>query len=188
MGKVVTLAFLLGALAVELLQASLFNNRTVSSSGAFVVYAESPALRGKISREAERVHDAWMRVIDQPVRASAPIIIQDRSGEVRPKGMPATKITVFDIEGGGTKIQLDLWDKKATGGDALALEVCRALVIHAMRREKLSSGGASIDPPPEWLVEGVAESLRGSDGEVPSGIHAALLRSDRPPSLNRFLR
>lgn len=188
MGKVVTLAFLLGALAVELLQASLFNNRTVSSSGAFVVYAESPALRGKISREAERVHDGWMRVIDQPVRASAPIVIQDRSGEVRPKGMPATKITVFDIEGGGTKIQLDLWDKKATGGDALALEVCRALVIHAMRREKLSAGGASIDPPPEWLVEGVAESLRGSDGEVPSGIHAALLRSDRPPSLNRFLR
>lgn len=167
---------------------SLLKNRTVSGSGAFVVHAPDASLRGRIAREAERSLDVWKKTIDSPVATTAPIVIQERSGDVRPKGMPGTKITVFALEGGGTKVQLDLWDKNASAPDVLAREVLRALALHAIYRDKPPKPGAAIAPPPEWLVEGLAEALRGRDGEVPSGVHAALLRSDRPPSLGRFLK
>ena len=188
MGRTLALTLLLGVLLGVSLQASLLKHRTVSSSGAFVVYSEDAGLRGRIAREAEGVHDSWKKLVDAPVRSSAPIVIQDRSGDVRPKGMPDAKITVFEVEGGETKVQLDLWDKKVASGDALALEICRALATRAMHRDKAPRPGSAIEPPPDWLVEGVAESLRGRDGEVPSGVHTALLRSDRPPSIKAFLR
>ncbi len=169
-------------------EGSLLKNRTVSSSGAFVVYAPDAVLRGRIAREAERALVVWKKTSDSPVGATAPIVVQDRSGDVRPKGMPDTKITVFALEGGGTKVQLDLWEKSATAPEALLREVLRALVLHGMYRDKPPKPGAAVAPPPEWLVEGLAETLRGRDGEVPSGVSAALLRSDRPPSLGRFLK
>lgn len=188
MGKILALAFLIGMLCGVALQASMLKHRTVSSSGAFIVYSEDAALRGRIAREAEGVYDLWRKLVDAPIRSAAPIVIQDRSGDIRPKGMPDTKITVFEVEGGGMKVQLDLWDKNAAAGDTLALEVCRALAAHAMHRDKAPRPGSAIEPPPDWLVEGLAESLRGREGEVPSGVHMALLRSDRPPSIKAFLR
>lgn len=188
MVRLLALIVLLAALPHVGAGESLLKNRTVSSSGAFVVYSPDAVLRGRMAREAEEVLGAWKKTVDATVAASAPIVIQDRSGDVRPKGMPDAKIIVFEVEGGGTKVQLDIWEKSAASGDALASEVFRALALHAMYRAMPPRPGAAVAPPPQWLVEGLTETLRGREGEVPSGVHAALLRSDRPPSLRRFLK
>ena len=188
MVRLFSLTLLLLALQGISSMGALLKNRTVSSSGAFVVYAEDAGWRGRISRDAERALDVWNKRIGAPVAASSPIIIQDLSGDIRPKGIPATQLMVFSVEGGGTKVQLDLWDKSVVDGDMLWVELFRALVLHGMHRNKPPKPGSALESPPEWLVEGLAESMREREGEVPSGVHVALLRSDRPPSLGRFLK
>ncbi len=186
MVRLLALTFLLGLFQSTPLSASLLKHRSTSNTGAFIVYGQDVGWRNRTTREAEKALALWNRTIDAPVRSTAPVVIQDRTADIRPKGMPGMQITVFEVEGGGTRVQLDVWEKGA--GSAMALEIFRALCLYAIHQSKPPKPGSALATPPEWLVEALAESLRGRDGEVPSGVHAALLRSDRPPSLAGFLK
>jgi len=158
-----------------------------SRSGAFVIYSHDRQTRSALASMAEDALAEWTKLIDSKPTAVAPIIIQDKSRAARPRDPSPFVTSVFETEGGGMKVQLDLIDPTALRPGRFEVGVFRVLALETMHRKNPPRAGKSFAQPPDWLVEGLAEELRRRAGTVPEGVHAALIRSDRPPSLKEFL-
>jgi hypothetical protein len=137
---------------------------------------------------AEKALTEWQKIVDAEVGAASPIILQDKSRSPHPRGSPALVTGIFETDGGGMKVQVDIYDVNAMRGGAFEVELFRALALHAMHKKNPPRAGKSYASPPGWFVEGLAEGLRRKESGVPDGVYAALIRSDRPPNLTEFFK
>jgi len=158
-----------------------------SSDGSFVVYSPDRATRSELASLAEEALDLWKKTAGPDAEPATPVIIQDQSRSSSPKGTQPLVCTLFETENSGLKVQLDLRDPSARRAGPFQTEVVRALALEAMHRNAPPKAGKSFEQPPEWLVEGLGEELRRKNGNIPDGIHAALIRGKQPPSLKEFL-
>ena len=161
-------------------------SRTVSRGGDFIVYSSDRTLRNNLVRTAESALAEWKKIVDADVGSLMPILIQDKSRAGRPRGTPALVTGIFETDGGGIKVQIDLYDTAALRAGAFEVEIFRSLALHAMHKKDPPRAGKAYARPPGWFVEGLAEELRRKGGEVPDGVYAALIRTERPPDLKRF--
>lgn len=174
----------LPSIAAETTPASLKPH--TSRSGAFVIYSPDRSTRSALSSMAEEALEEWVKLVDSRPSSNNPIIIQDKSRSARPRGASPFVTSLFETES-GMKVQLDLVDPSALRPGQFQVGVFRVLALETMHRKNPPQAGKSYARPPEWLVEGLGEELRRQAGTVPEGVHAALIRSDRPPSLKEFL-
>jgi hypothetical protein len=158
-----------------------------SRSGGFVIYSPDRTTRSSLATMAEQAVEEWAKIVDSKPTSAAPIIVQDKTRSARPRGASSFVSSVFETEGGGMKVQLDLLDPSALRSGQFQLGVFRILALETMHRKNPPQAGKSYAQPPAWLIEGLGEELRRRGGSVPDGVHAALIRSDRPPSLKEFL-
>lgn len=153
----------------------------------FVIYSRERETRSRLARLAEASASEWEKLTGDKPTTAAPVIIVDKTGGAKPPGAHGALCSLFEMEGGGLKVQLDLFEPWAMRSGQLEPEVIRALALRTMHRKNPPKVGKTYAQPPGWLVEGLGEELRRRSGTVPDGVHAALIRSDRPPVLGDFL-
>ncbi len=159
--------------------------RGTSKSGAFIVYSPDRKMRLKLISLADAARQEWVRIVE--TKSNPPIIIVDKSGDVRPRGSSGVSTLIFEGDGGEMKVQVNLYDAAEVRNGNFQSEVVRALALQSMHRKNPPRAGASFSLPPYWFIEGLGEEMRRKSGTVPDGLHAALVRSDRPPTLKEFL-
>jgi hypothetical protein len=157
-------------------------------SGGFVIYSPNRETRMRLARLAEDAAQEWEKTTGVKPSSAEPVIIVDKTRGAKPRGVGGAQCSLFEVEDGGLKVQLDLHELWAMRAGRFETEVLRALALRTMHRKNPPKPGKTYAQPPGWLVEGLGEELRRRGGTVPDGVHAALIRSDRPPELGEFLR
>lgn len=158
-----------------------------SRSGAFIAYSQDRDLRNKMLRAAEGALGEWEKIHETKAGSGAPIVLNDKTRAVMPKGGSPVVPLLFETEA-GMKVQVDLYDEGAMESGAFDDGVFSALALHAMHNGESPRAGKAFDMPPRWFIEGLVEELRRSKDGTPDGVYSALIQSGRPPELDAFFR
>jgi hypothetical protein len=158
-----------------------------SRSGAFIAYSQDRDLRNKMLRAAEGALGEWEKIHETKAGSAAPIVLNDKTHAVMPKGGELVVPLLFETEA-GMKVQVDLYDEGAMESGAFEAGLFSALALHAMHGAEAARAGKAFDLPPRWFVEGLVEELHRSRHGTPDGVYAALIQSGRPPDLEAFFR
>ena len=189
MGRLALIAAGLAAFtAVVAAAGSPLSGRTTSTSGRFVVYSNDALRRSLIAQQAEAARTIWNAKLGEEGSGASPIIIRDLIGSARPRGNPNAVTTIFEGDGGTLKVQTSIYDASVLRGQALEREIYRALGLEAIYRTHPLKSGKPFRSPPAWLLEALTEEARMQQDGTPAGVYATLLRSERPPKLEDFLR
>lgn len=156
--------------------------------GGFVIYSPDRETRSRLARLAEAAAKEWEQTTGDKPSSANPVIIVDKTRGAKPRGANGALCSLYEMEERGLKVQIDLLEPWAMRPGQFESEVIRALALRAMYRRNPPAAGKAYAQPPGWMVEGLGEELRRRGGTVPDGVHAALIRSDRPPALGDFLR
>ncbi len=170
--------------AIESIEAS----RTVSQSGSFMVYSPDRATRNRIARTADEALALWNKTIKSEIPSTAPIIIQDLTKKSLARSTPPVTNFLFETDGGGMKIQVDIASPSAFENGDFEIALFRALALHAIHRKNPPGAKTKPTEPPEWLVFGIAEHFHREQGNTPAGVYSALISSKRAPNFDEFLR
>ncbi|MBU6181943.1 MAG: hypothetical protein KGR46_03940 [Verrucomicrobia bacterium] len=150
----------------------------------FLAYSQNRSQARSLVRRAEAVQQGFTRLTGIESSKAKPVIIQTIDSSAT--GSPSAVARVFETDGGGFKVQVDVQGSGGSGG-IFETEVARALLLQAMLAEKPPRAGKAFPQPPEWFVEGLAEFVRDRNGTLPPGVDAAILGNKNPPELPRFL-
>lgn len=181
------LAFLVSGLCPRL-QAidSIASTRTVSQSRSFVVYSPDRATRNRLARTADEALAIWNKTIKSEIPSAAPIIIQDLTKKSLPRSTPPVTNFLFETDGGGMKIQVDVASPSALENGDFEISLFRALALHAIHKNHPPRAGNKTTEPPGWLVFGMAEHFQREKGNPPTGVYSALITSKRAPNFDEF--
>jgi hypothetical protein len=138
-------------------------------------------------RAAEGALAEWEKIHETKAGAAAPIVLNDKTRSVIPKGGEPVVPLLFETEA-GMKVQVDLYDEGSIESGAFEAGLFSALALHAMHGEEVARAGKAFGMPPRWFIEGLVEELRRSRGGTPDGVYSALIQSGRPPELDAFFR
>ena len=166
---------------------SIASTREVSQSRSFVVYSPDRATRNRLARTADEALAIWNKSIKSEIPSAAPIIIQDLTKKSLPRSMPPVTNFLFETDGGGMKIQVDIASPSALENGDFEISLFRALALHAIHKNHPPRAGNKTTEPPEWLVFGMAEHFQREKGNPPAGVYSALITSKRPPNFDEFL-
>ncbi|MFZ4776503.1 MAG: hypothetical protein ACOYM3_14115 [Terrimicrobiaceae bacterium] len=162
--------------------------RTTSSSGQFVIYSKDAMRRTSIAQRAEDARAQWLQKTGSDGNWSHVIIIQDLIGSAKPRGNPEARTAIFEGDEGSLKVQTDIYDASVLRGLGFEMETYRALGIEWIYRTHPLKAGKSFRSPPAWLLEGLVEEKRVKEHGTPDAVYNALLKSDRPPKIEDFLK
>lgn len=160
----------------------------MSRGDFFVVYSRDRAWRTKVLRVAESASSLWTKTLGDALRPSSPILIVDRTRDGIPNGNTAIATGIFETDGAGMKVQVDVYESAGLRGGSLEAEIFRAMAFHAMFQKNPPRAGKAYASPAGWFIEGLAESLCREDGKSPDGLYDTLVRSERPPNIQEFLK
>ena len=166
---------------------SIDATRTVSRSGSFVAYSPDRATRNRLARTADEALAIWNKTIKSEIPSAAPIIIQDLTKKSLPRSTPPVTNFLFETDGGGMKIQVDIASPSALENGDFEISLFRALALHTIHKNHPPRAGNKTTEPPEWLVFGMAEHFQREKGNPPAGVYSALITSKRPPNFDEFL-
>lgn len=167
---------------------SPLGGRTTSPSGRFVIYSRDPARRTQLSKRAEAARATWSNRLGGEGNIPNPIIIQDLIGGPKPRGNPGAVTSVFEGDGSLLKVQTNIYDPSALRSRELDHEIYRALGLQWIYKDHSPKAGKPFLSPPAWLLEALAHDESMREEGIPDGVYAVLLRSERPPKLEEFLR
>ena len=162
--------------------------KTTSASGQFVIYSKDATRRTDLAQRADEARSQWLQKIGSDETRSHPIIIQDLIGGAKPRGNASALTGVFEGDGGEMKVQTDIYDASVLRSLSLEMEIYRALGLAWIYRNHPPKAGKAFRSPPAWFLEGLIEEKRIKENGTPEGIYATLLKSDRPPKIEDFLK
>lgn len=185
--KLVALTAVFFALTTSVVFGQQNLGRPLESKG-FVIYSADRETRSRLARLAQAASGEWEQFTGEKTSPASPIIIVDKTRVAKPRGAKGAQCALFELDERGMKVQIDVIDDWAMRPGQFETEVIRALALRAMHRQNPPKAGKTYAQPPGWVVEGIGEQIRRSSGTVPDGVHAALIQSERPPSLGDFLQ
>ncbi|MFV1995972.1 MAG: hypothetical protein ACC661_11110, partial [Verrucomicrobiales bacterium] len=162
--------------------------RSVSSSGAFVIYGAEARARGALGMLAEEVREGFHRVLQIEGREKFRIVIQIHTElpSSRPERFVRGQVRPVQT---GYRFQLDVLLAEGFERESFTTQLVRLLMLEEMLRDvEGGDGGAGeglILPP--WLHYGVAELVRYAAEGTPNKIYAGLLRSGHVLLLDEIL-
>jgi hypothetical protein len=162
--------------------------KSTTASGQFVVYSNDATRRTNLAQRADEARSQLLQKVGDDETSSRPIIIQDLTGAAKPHGSASIVTGIFEGDGGAMKVQTDIYDASALRGQALEMEIYRALGLDGIYRDHPPKAGKPFRSPPPWLLEALAEEKRTKESGVPEGVYATLLKSDHPPKIEDFLK
>ncbi len=167
------------------LQAVELPDRSISSSGQFIIYAEAPLLRISASSAAEQARESLNRLLKERGRNwELPVVVTLRPRPVEAAvGVPAEVRAVQTVQ--GIRIEVNIW----TGPSPVPVDFHRR-IIHALLLERALRGQGATLPAkmadvPVWLSLGLAELT--STTSLPRPVYTGLLESGNIPELDVFV-
>ena len=160
--------------------------RSLSSTGQFVIYYSDATVRMELARASEDVKEKWRRIFHLKDEWKAPIIIQ--VADHRPRNAPRLLTRLYESDGGAYKVQIDIYDISVMKDRSLPREILRALCLEYSYRGHPALAGRPVILPPDWLIEGMAEVLLVDAEGIPAGLYEMLIKSGPPPELSVFLK
>ena len=160
-------------------------DRSISPSREFVIYRADAKLRGAVSSLAEQTKSNLLALLRQRDGWKTPVIVNLQPKQANVPEIPPADLR-FSQTGFGIKLQLDLTISKNVDVSLVERELLRAILLEMIyRNQPQISAGAVLVEPPDWLIDGV---LALSPGQERAPLIEALANTDKPPSLERFLR
>lgn len=160
--------------------------RTVSTSGQFVIYHAESGVRSKLARKAEDLKTEWGRALEIKDEWRWPVILQMVT--LRPAGAPRLRSNVYESDDNELKIQVDIYDPTAIQTVDFDMEIFRALFLEYAYRNTPPKAGKAIAATPPWLIEGVFEDMRVRKEGIVAGLYEKLVQDGPPPKLDAFLK
>ena len=150
----------------------------------FIVYSKNRTAARSLVRQAEPIQRGFTRLTGIDPQESNPIVVRETDSKTT--GGAAAAARVFETDGGGSKVQVDIVPGGIRGG-GWETEIARAVILRPMLESNPPRAGKPFAQPPEWFVEGLVEYCRDKEGSLPPGVDAAILQTARPPDLQRLL-
>ncbi len=161
-------------------------NRSISSSGQFVVYANDADLRSKVSMKAEDYKEAFRALLGIRDEWKLTIILNLGTPPPNTKNPPKSQIGLFEADGGALKIQIDVFDLSFLKHPAFDSQLISAILLEYAYRGSSVKAGRSFEKPPAWVTDAILERVQARDEGHKSSIYATLLASGQTPGLGEF--
>ena len=160
--------------------------RTISRSKQFVVYCPDPAVRSRVATVAEDIKDDLLRLLGEPDRPRAPIVISLRLA-TSPAEAQSPVALRFDVTPEGSRIEINVRIASDPAAVHLQKHIVRALLLELAYRERRLRGGEEYVEAPWWLVAGIVENFRRHDRGLDPELFQRLVETNRWPPIEQFL-
>ncbi|HEY2802111.1 MAG TPA: hypothetical protein VGI85_16090 [Chthoniobacterales bacterium] len=162
--------------------------RSSSASRQFIVYGDDIRLRGAVCDLAETTKANLLRLLRLPDHWKTPLLINLEYPQTNLPEVPASHFD-FSQTGYGLKLQLNLLVIPDLNGPEVQRELLRAILIEMIYRSRPSVAvGTRYAAPPDWLIDGVFQSMPGRNPDEAAQLLQTVVASDRITPLNEIVR
>lgn len=163
--------------------------RTISSSGQFVVFCSDASVRARIANFAEETKAKVLGLLGESSRRGAPpIVISLQRESTENAGRSPVQFGIFQSEG-SFKIDIDVRIGANPSAVNLQHHLVHALLLEYAYRAKPDAiqGGAAYTDVPWWLVEGAIQIFRSQDRGLDVDFFKRMIEANRMPPIEKFL-
>jgi len=161
-------------------------NRSVSSSGQFVIYSDDREVRARVVSFVEDVKGDVLRILHEGDDWKFPIVVSLDQASAQPAAQLVTISLVSTVAGPKVDVAVRIGDDPAKV--FLQRHIVRALLLElAYRDQPPIRGGKPFAEPPWWLAEGIMQTIRTRSGNGDPDIFKSIVNTEKLPSLEKFL-
>ncbi len=163
-------------------------DRSISPSKQFVVYAKDPAVRSAISRQAEDYKAEFLNLLGIDDEFKFTIIVNLTAPPPKQRNPPKTSLRLYELDQGELKIQLDVFDRAAISEPEFDRDLMGTVLLEYAYRNNPTSAGRSFESPPAWVIAGLLEKINVRVNGPEAAAYATLLAAGQTPSIDDFFR
>ncbi len=161
---------------------------STSTSRQFIVYGADVRVRGAVCDLAETTKKNVLKLLRLPDRWKTPLVINLDYPQANVPERPPSRFDFSQI-GSGLKLQLNLLITGDLNGREVQRELLRAILIEMIYRARTDVPvGTRYAVPPDWLVDGILQSMPGQDADEAAQLLQTMVESDRITPVEEVVR
>jgi hypothetical protein len=161
---------------------------STSSSRQFFVYGADIRVRGAVCDIAETTKKNLLKLLRLPDRWKTPLVINLDYPQANVPELPPSRFD-FSQTGSGLKLQLNLLISGDLNGREVQRELLSAILIEMIYRPRTNvPSGSRYVVPPDWLVDGIVQSMPGCDPDEAAQLLQTMVASDCIAPLDEVVR
>jgi len=165
----------------------VFQKKSTSESGQFVVYCDDLAVRLRITGLVEDEKRGVLKLLGAKDEWKYPIVVNVERISAAAPGIPVSQVRLIEVDG-GFKVELDLCLGADPRNLRLEEQIIRAVLLeYSYRLQPPDQAGATYNEPPPWLIEGAVEIFRSREAGTKADVYKALIDSNEVPKFEDFL-
>ncbi len=164
------------------------DDRSISTSKQFVIYAKDPTVRAEVSRKAEDFKTEFLDLLGIDDEFKFTIIVNLTAPPPSQRNPPKTRLGLYELDGGDLKIQLDVYDVTALEEPEFNRDLIGTVLLEYAYRNNSSRAGRSFEPAPAWVVAGLLEKIAVRRNGAEAAAYATLLAGGATPRIDDFFR
>jgi len=161
--------------------------KSISSSGQFVIYCDDLAMRLEVTSFAESIKHHVLAILGLKDEWQVPLVITIMPARAAYPDAPISQVRLLESEGGfAEELNITITDHPQ---DAHFQEqLIRAVLLEiAYRGTGLVKAGKPYNEPPDWLVQGISWFLQTRESDEDSDIFKTIINVNKLPALSDFL-
>jgi len=159
--------------------------RTVSTSGQFIVYCDDKELRSEAASFCEELKSGLLRTLGATDQWTMPVVLRLMDAQAASFSRGETRLTETPD---GWQVGVDFWFGRLTAREGLDKLIIRAVLMEMIyRRPGSVRAGEPYRLPPWWLEDGVLLLRRQRDVGLDPAPFRALMQSQKLPSVEGVL-
>ena len=155
---------------------------SLSSAELFAVVSDDSRRAGDLSRILSGYERQFLAVTGIAPGSWPPVLVVPHGSTERSEGLPSLRVD--EVEGGGSRIQLDLAEGTESDRNTRRL-VAESLLLREQYAGAAPAPGTRITVFPEWVLCGLGRLC--DPAAKPVVIPASYLRGETPPTIAEFL-
>ncbi len=161
---------------------------STSTSRQFIAYGADVRVRGAVCDVAETTKKNLLKLFRLPDRWKTPLVVNLDYPQANVPELPPSRFDFSQI-GSGLKLQLNLVISDDFNGREVQRELLSAILIEMIYRSRTNvPAGSRYVVPPDWLVDGILQSMPGRDADEAAQLLQMMVASDRIAPLDEIVR
>jgi hypothetical protein len=161
--------------------------KSISTTGQFVIYCDDLAMRLEVTSYAENLKRHVLAVLGLKDEWQVPCVITIVPERAAYPDRPPSEVRLLESEGGfSEELNVTITDHPADAH--FQQQLIRAILLEiAYRGTGLIKDGKPFNEPPGWLIEGLAWYLQTRETGTDADIFKTIINVNKLPSLQSFL-